>query len=755
MTEYDQAEKNTLSPGRLRDYKDPGDKTQRNFRYQHGYGVILLIASARKDKPYRAIWCEHHDDYLGERDDDLFDAYQIKTRKPETGPWTLSDEPFKNSIKRFCDLQRRFDQSMGDFYYVSNVDYLNVGTDIKDQSKVGRSPIQFMRAVKEIDSLEDLPPPFGPAFRNLSKYCECAPDQLYLVLKKLHLVKGPGRDSFDAEIAHSHLPHLPSCSELSISALKTITDDLIQRVFSASSLQIDDPNLHLSPVIEDSTQDPVLKAKRISVETVEAIIDEAVSLISNRQRELVLAGAGKYEDRSTIFLCFSRPNDIDFARWLALQLISYGYSVWCEALSLIGGEDEIKKRESVLKEESSKFLYILTNRSNIDQQSLRVLQSAYDQARINRLEGFIIPLELEELTSDKNILIESNVAIQFTSGWAQGFHLLLEKLKNDNVPKNLSANPKKVNILWRNQFDPEKGVINRSEEYLSNWFRIELPEKLYFHELHRASGLGSIIIPSALPFPGFQHSIYLVTFAKTKDFLNSLAASISIKSSKDVSSSDFLNGDYDQSLVSKDYAWDFMRRLLNQAWEMYFENSKLGVYQLANDRKCYYFHRNFGSGNVYFTGMDNRNKWRYLVGRRKNSFWHFALQGKAILHPMPAYIIKSHVLFSDDGSQIWDSNKRLHRARRSWCRHWWNDAWRDRLLASMSLLSDTRSDLAIPVGSDISLRVSTTPEAFTSPVSYIHPDDGIEVDESYDEIASEDEYEGGEFDDIEEEDLDE
>jgi hypothetical protein len=607
MIENEQAEnKNTLEPSRLRESKDPGGETQRNFRYQHGYGVILLIASARKDKPYRAIWCEHHDDYLGERENDLFDAYQIKTRKPETGPWTLSDEPFKNSIKHFCDLQRKFDRSMGDFYYVSNVDYLNVGMDIKDQTKVEQSPIQFMRAVKEIESSEDLPQPFSSAFQNLSDYCECAPDELHLVLKKLHLVKGPGRDSFDAEIAHSHLPHLPSCSELPISSLKTITNDLIQRVFSASSLQIDDPNLHLSPVNEDSTQDPVLKAKRIKVETVEAIIEEAVSLISKRQRDLLLAGADKYEDRSTIFLCFSKSDDIDFARWLALQLISYGYSVWCEALSLIGGEDEIKKRESVLKEKSSKFLYVLTNRSNIDRQSLRVLQSAYDQARIDGLEDFVVPLQLEELASDKNILIESNVAVQFTSGWAQGLHLLLDKLKNDNVPKDLFANPKKVNVLWRNQFDPEKGVINRSEEYLSNWFPIELPEKIYFHELHRASGFGSITIPSTLPFPGFQHSVYLVTFARAEVFLNSLGPSISIKFSKDVSSSDFLNGDYDQSLVSKDYAWDFMRRLLNQAWEMYFENSKLGVYQLANNRKCCYFHKNFGFGTVYFTGVDNR-----------------------------------------------------------------------------------------------------------------------------------------------------
>jgi hypothetical protein len=716
----------------------------------------LLLASARNDKPYHAIWCEHHDDYLGELDGDIFDAYQVKTRRPETGYWALTDEPFKHSIRRFCELQRKFDRRMRDFYIVSNVDYLYVGSDVKDQSKVSRSPVQFLKAIKEVKSLENLPQPFKSSIKKLSDYCECSPDELYLLLKKLHLVKGPGRDSFDAEIAHTHLPQLAKCSELSISALKSITNSLIQRVFSASALHIDDPDLHLSP-IEESLQNPVIRAKRITIETVEKVIDETVSLISTRQSGLVGSGSDMCEDRSTIFLCYSDPDDTDFARWLALQLINYGFSVWCDDLDFNNDEDDTKNPESVLEQKSYKFLYVLTNQSNSDQQSLRLLQSAYGQARINGIEDFIIPLELEELASNKHILIESIKSIQFTSGWAQGLQLLLDKLNRDRVPKVLSANPKKVTTLWNYQLDPYKGVIDRPEEYLSNWFTFELPEIIYFHELQRLGGIGSITIPSNLPFAGFQHSVYLVSFAKAEDFSNAFGPSISIKSSNDVTSHDFLNGDYDHSLAASDHAWDFMRRLLNQSWEMYFDSSKLGVYQLANNRKCYYFHNNFGFGKVYFTGVDNRIKWRYLVGRRKDNFWHFALQGKAILHPIPAYIVKSHVMFSDDGLHIWDSDKRLHRARRSWCRNWWNDTWRDRLLASTSLLSNSQSDLEISVGNGVSIRISTTPAGFTSPVSYTHAYDDITLKEdgSLDELESEDKFQDDEFDEFEEDDLDE
>ena len=63
------------------DGDDPGDETQRNFRYQHAYGVLLLAACLSGQRHYTALWCEHHEDYLTEIGDGSFDAWQIKTRR--------------------------------------------------------------------------------------------------------------------------------------------------------------------------------------------------------------------------------------------------------------------------------------------------------------------------------------------------------------------------------------------------------------------------------------------------------------------------------------------------------------------------------------------------------------------------------------------------------------------------------------------------------------------------------------------------
>src|ERR1700722_6349897 len=108
------------APSEVRNLTDPGDATSRNFRYQHAYGVMLLVAAKRGLRPYWAIWCEQHEDFLAQRHDGLFDGYQIKTARPELGTWTLKDGEFTKSIGRFVDLVAEFGDRIGELYFVSD-----------------------------------------------------------------------------------------------------------------------------------------------------------------------------------------------------------------------------------------------------------------------------------------------------------------------------------------------------------------------------------------------------------------------------------------------------------------------------------------------------------------------------------------------------------------------------------------------------------------------------------------------------------
>ena len=249
------------SPDSTRDRNDPGDETQRNFRYQHAYGVILLISAAAGEQNYVSIWCEHHEDFLAERDDTLFDAYQLKTATPENGPWTLTDDQLRNSIKKFVMLQQKFPNKINQFYFVSNVRFLDTITE----NKLRLSPCVLQRAVKDVTDESQLKQHTRTAFDALQTHCGCPATELMQVLKKLNLIVGPDRNSFEAEISNNHLPQLDVFKSCSPAELNGARDELIHKVFDASSLKSDDPSRHWSCVNAEDANDPFLKAKRILV----------------------------------------------------------------------------------------------------------------------------------------------------------------------------------------------------------------------------------------------------------------------------------------------------------------------------------------------------------------------------------------------------------------------------------------------------------------------------------------------------------
>ena len=79
-------------------------------------------------------------------------------------------------------------------------------------------------------------------------------------------------------------------------------------------------------------------------------------------------------------------------------------------------------------------------------------------------------------------------------------------------------------------------------------------------------------------------------------------------------------------------------------------------------------------------------------------------------------MIKSHVLFSDDGRPIWEDDKKLLAARAGQCKHWWNPAWRDRLLGTMAWLADGGESITLSLGGGSSIAISTKPTTHVSPI---------------------------------------
>ena len=262
------ADESAPTPLDVMDSDDPGDDTQRRFRYQHAYGVILLAGTISGKLGYRALWCEHHEDLLAEREDSLFDSFLLKTRQPERGHWECNAEALVLSVGRCVELDDLFPGQIATFNFVSNA--LHLDSDHPKQIK--KSPLLLKRAVLAAADLASVPAPFLTVLQQMATSLKADVEKIFSVWKRLELVSGPGLDDLDAVVAHDHLGAIPSCASHSPARLNALRDELIQKVYSASSISIQDGAKHWIGVTSPDGLQPRLRAKRITIDDARRVL---------------------------------------------------------------------------------------------------------------------------------------------------------------------------------------------------------------------------------------------------------------------------------------------------------------------------------------------------------------------------------------------------------------------------------------------------------------------------------------------------
>ena len=232
--------------------------------------------------------------------------------------------------------------------------------------------------------------------------------------------------------------------------------------------------------------------------------------------------------------------------------------------------------------------------------------------------------------------------------------------------------------------------------------------------------------------PAIVHGNGIVTFAPASDFIAQLEPDHSIGSTEEVSVADILDRTVDTCTIDGGELKRLLSWLLRISWEKWVVNQPVGIYSLSNKAKCAFFLKPPTQDALYasFTALDGSDAERALTGfwsrpskeeggPRQKHYWHFGVQAHARLSPEPIYRISTHVVFSDNGTTAWTSAKRMHVSRRRQCKNWYNDTWRDRLLASMAkLAAEGAKSIVIPVSSDENLDISIRPLTFNSPVTF-------------------------------------
>jgi hypothetical protein len=430
--------------------------------------------------------------------------------------------------------------------------------------------------------------------------------------------------------------------------------------------------------------------------------------------------------RDIVFISHANPEDNEFALWLTLRLASEGYPVWCDLAKLLGGEDFWKDIEDVLRQRTIKFLYILSRTSNQKTGSLQELAVAKDVQKHNTINDFVIPLHIDDLPySDVNIELHRINSIAFENNWAKGLAQLLKKLDEDAVGKNTIFDPKTVNHWWREHFSSETGLTAEPETLLSNWFRLSgMPKKLFIHVFQPGMSLDLFPEKGLTQFPIRSFSNGLATFAGRDDFPNGNSV---FWQSHSYELQDLLTNKHKGTFIDAKDTRLIITDLFRQSWENKFQEKGLNTYELASGDKCGYFVKdqiendtisfNFGGlkGRRHVIGFKTINK---EVERKR--FWHFGISGRVFFRSFDYVAVNPHVIFSDDGKEIWLNKDKTHKAKMRQCSGWWNDDWRDRILAVMGFLSDEET-IKLHLASDSTVEVEKMPVTFESPVTFHDP----------------------------------
>lgn len=444
-------------------------------------------------------------------------------------------------------------------------------------------------------------------------------------------------------------------------------------------------------------------------------------------------------DRDVVFVSHANPEDNDFATWLTLRLIREGYRVWCDVVRLRGGVDFWKDIEAAIRHRTRKFVFVTSRASNNKQGVLQELAVAAGVGRQLKDAGFIIPVKIDDLPhAEHNIQINRLNAIGFNSGWADGLAVLLKTLDDESVPRPDSAGAASV-ASWWNAHRLNSSLVKSTPETLwTNWFPIRgIPPRLWTWTLPEGG-----VLPSKMPYPAYRIGNRLFSFATAR-----MLTSNDHAPAGGTGFSFEFQVNYDppeETGLSRHEVQIAVKQLIRQGWETAVERRGLPFFELSSRKRTLWFpHGSAQGGTVAYCGVDGKTQRRDLHGYKTitklngdthQRFWHYGLEAVPVLYPTPVMAMKYHVVFTLDGKTITGDAKVQHRARRGQCKLWWNDKWRDMMLAAMTMLCGDNPKVSVQVAEDKEIEVESRPVTYQASVSY---DDKNIQEVSYDETCDE------------------
>lgn len=418
--------------------------------------------------------------------------------------------------------------------------------------------------------------------------------------------------------------------------------------------------------------------------------------------------------RRLVFICHATPEDNPLTIWLHAHLVAEGYSVWADVEKLRGGDPFWADIQDAIRTNTARFLMLVSRTSVKRNGVLTELQEASNVSSRLGDSRFIIPIKVDDLPwNEFPIQVARFNGIDFSEDWALSLLKLLEALDRDKIPRE--SGPGDVARVCGLYSRSRSALRDVPERGLANWLEVTaLPETVYYSHAANASESELRSQRKAINVPHEQHGRLVISFVESSVVAASFPPDLGLAARYQISLDSFL-ADQTKSVpeLGRNVARNFVSSIVRQGWESFLQVRGLK----QHDKTRWFIPVAWVSNNkARFRRVDGTETYRALVGKAKNHTWHFAIASKVLLYPFPRIQITPHVLFSGDGITPYADQKQL---RRRHCKLWWNDAWRDRLLATLiTLFGEDGEDVKVSLGCNAFMTIRRQLFEFQLPVTY-------------------------------------
>jgi hypothetical protein len=395
---------------------------------------------------------------------------------------------------------------------------------------------------------------------------------------------------------------------------------------------------------------------------------------------------------------------------------------------LLGGEAFWDDIEGAIRKNTIKFVLVCSTNSINKPGVKNEISVATSVARIAELSDFIIPIRIDNVDySDFPIEIFRLNAINFDSGWFAGLSQLIRKLEKDGVPRADDKDVVNLHAWTRSFLGIDADVLNEEESIISSILPLLPP----YPNILIKNAVADQRLSKGCAISLREYSIGLDTPTSARpgelrvDMIEFLTNGLNIERRG-------------SGITRKEARWVF-QQLLDRGIERYM--LELGL------SKAVFSQRSFGYFHSRREGMSSRIRYTMPisgvtksadVSGKSNKYgvhWHYAPQfGRVNLDADSGSLtvpLISHVIFSEDGVHPITDTARSHRLRRSYCKNWWQDRWRNLMLAFLSSVQNEDGRMSLPVAPSVSLIVGAEPLILTVPVSARSPGMEEAVEESW------------------------